>query len=222
VGRHVHIKSNPDSDTKTPLLVLPKALDIVVATGNAHKLHEIRTILMDVPANFRGTSEFDEFTEPDESALTYAGNARIKAEAWRNRTSLWTLADDSGLEVDALGGRPGVKSARYAPTNDARIRRLLTELEGVPMEKRTARFVCSMVLCGPKGELFEAQGVCEGRIAFEAKGAHGFGYDPVFIPDGFGARHLAELPEGTKNNISHRAKALYGLKPIFGKLIKSL
>lgn len=218
-GRRVRILPNPDSDTKTPLL-LPKTLEILVATGNAHKLQEIRSILHELPVVFRGTSEFDAMTEPDESAPDYLGNARIKAHAWHQRTGLWTLADDSGIEVDALGGRPGVKSARYAASSDARNRKLLGELEGVPEEKRTARFVCTVVLVGPNGQEFNSTGVCEGRIAFGPKGEHGFGYDPIFIPEGFSGRHLAELSESTKNNISHRAKALYGLKPTIGRLLK--
>jgi phosphoribosylglycinamide formyltransferase-1 len=219
-GRLVEMIEDQSALNPTENYMHPRSLEILVATGNRHKLVEIGQILREFPIIFRGTHEFDGVTEPDESAPDYLGNAKIKAQVWNNHTGLWTLADDSGLEVDALGGRPGVKSARYAPTEKERITRLLGELEGVPEEKRTARFVCAVVLVGPNGEEHHAIGTCEGRIAFEPRGDKGFGYDPIFIPDGFGGRHLAELSEATKNNISHRALALYALKPTLGKLLR--
>ncbi|MCC7392866.1 non-canonical purine NTP pyrophosphatase, partial [Candidatus Sumerlaeota bacterium] len=117
-------------------------------------------------------------------------------------------ADDSGIEVDALDGRPGLLSARYAPTERERINKMLSELRDVPMEKRGARFVASVVLRSPDGREFSATGTCEGRIAFARCGTNGFGYDPIFIPDGYGGKHLAELPEDVKNSISHRGRAL--------------
>jgi XTP/dITP diphosphohydrolase len=219
-GRHVELIGDQETLSPSGNYLHPRSLEILVATGNQHKLHEIGQILREFPIIFRGTHEFDGVTEPDESAPDYLGNARIKAQAWGNHTGMWALADDSGLEVDALDGRPGVKSARYAPSEKERIVKLLAELEGVPEEKRTARFVCAVVLVGPNGEEHHAVGTCEGRIAFEARGDKGFGYDPVFIPDGFSGRHLAELSEATKNNISHRARALYALKPVLTKLLR--
>lgn len=193
---------------------------LFAATGNAHKVEEIGAILSDLPLLIQGTNRFEEITEPVEDAADYHGNALIKAQFWQHRTRGWALADDSGLEVDALDGRPGIHSSRYAATNEARIARLLRELDGVPLEKRTARFRCCVVLCGPNGECHHAMGTCEGHIAHEPRGAHGFGYDPVFVPNGFGGRHLAELDSNVKNQISHRANALKGIRPQIERLIK--
>lgn len=197
---------------------LPAHQPILAATGNAHKVEEMGAILADTPVWLLGGREFAPATEPEEDAPDYLGNARIKAKAWLEHAGTWCLADDSGLEVDALDGRPGVHSSRYAPTSPERNRKLLGELEGVAEEKRTARFVCTVVLAGPAGQVLHATGTCEGRIAFEARGGQGFGYDPVFIPDGFEGRHLAELSAEEKNAISHRGRALEALKPRLRKL----
>jgi phosphoribosylglycinamide formyltransferase-1 len=186
---------------------------LLLATGNAHKVEEIGAILDGCGLALRTTREFPGHGDVEEPAPDYAGNALIKARAWRERTGLATLSDDSGLEVDALGGRPGVHSARYAPTADERITKLLRELEGTPEARRTARFVCVAALSLPDGSELTARGVCEGRIAFAPSGHGGFGYDPVFVPEGFGGRHLAELSADTKNRISHRARALALLRP---------
>jgi non-canonical purine NTP pyrophosphatase (RdgB/HAM1 family) len=191
---------------------------VIIATGNAHKVMEIRQILADSRLSVLPASLLPPIDEPEESADDYLGNALIKAKAWRDHSGLWTLADDSGLEVDALDGRPGVHSSRYAPTNNERIQRLLAELEGVPDEKRTARFVCTAVLCTPAGEHYHARGTCEGRIAHAPRGDGGFGYDPIFLPDGFDGATLAELGEDIKNGISHRARAMKALQPILDQL----
>lgn len=192
---------------------LPTHEPVIAATGNAHKVEEMGDILADTPVHLLGGKEFAPPVEPEENAPDYRGNAEIKARAWLAHTGMWCLADDSGLEVDALEGRPGVRSSRYAPTSAERNRKLLGELEGVGEEKRTARFVCTVVLAGPAGQILHATGTCEGRIAFEARGEQGFGYDPVFIPEGYGGRHLAELTAAEKNAISHRGRALEALKP---------
>lgn len=197
---------------------LPLLQPIIAATGNEHKVGEMGAILADTPVWLLKGKDVCALTEPEENAPDYLGNARIKARAWQMFSSAWCLADDSGLEVDALDGRPGVHSSRYAPSNEQRIKRLLTELDGVPEEKRTARFACTVVLVGPKGEEYHSTGTCEGRIALETRGDGGFGYDPVFIPDGFGGRHLAELTPEEKNAISHRGRALEGLKPTLARL----
>jgi phosphoribosylglycinamide formyltransferase-1 len=199
---------------------LPTSVSVLIASGNAHKVQEITAILSEVALTFRSTADFGNLTEPEENAPDYLGNALIKARTWNERSGLWTLADDSGLEVDALNGRPGVLSARYASTAAERNRKLLAELQVLPMEQRRARFVCTVALCGGSGREYHATGVCEGHIAFEARGLNGFGYDPIFVPEGFGGRHLAELSESTKNNISHRARALFGLKPLLERLAR--
>ena len=191
---------------------------LLIATGNDHKLGEIAAIIHDVPVRLIGTRSFPEGEEPEENGTTYEENARIKATEWQRRTGLWTLADDSGLEVDALDGRPGIHSSRYAPTSKERIKRLLKELEGVPEEKRSARFVCTMVLLGPNGEEYVETGICPGHIGKEPRGEGGFGYDPVFVPEGFHGQHLAELNAKTKNGISHRARALEQIKGILNQI----
>jgi len=186
---------------------------VLIATGNAHKFEEITRILGELKMNWVSTREFPDFTDVEEVGRTFEENAWLKASVWFKNTKLFSLADDSGLEVDAMGGRPGVKSARYAPTNEERISKLLGELDGVPEEKRRARFVCVACGAGADDLKVEARGVVEGKIAFEAKGEGGFGYDPVFIPDGFGGRHMAELTEAEKDSISHRGLAFRALLP---------
>ena len=144
-----------------------------------------------------------------EDGATYADNALLKARSYAARSGLLTLADDSGLEVDALGGAPGVRSARYAGEDASDAQRcalLLRNLEGVPDEARTARFRCVIALAWPDGRTALAEGVCDGRISQALSGAHGFGYDPIFFVPEYG-RTMAELPSEVKNRISHRARA---------------
>lgn len=195
-------------------------LPVLVATSNEHKVEEIRLILSEVALSFLTIDLFGNLPEPVEDAPDFLGNAFIKARTWRDRSSMWTLADDSGLEVEALGGRPGVHSARYAPTPEERIQRLLEELKDVPEAKRRARFVCAVALCGPQGEEYHEEGVLEGSIALQTAGSGGFGYDPIFLPDGFDGRTLAQLGDDLKNNISHRARAIFALKPVLEKLAR--
>lgn len=146
--------------------------------------------------------------DPDETGATYLDNARIKAKAFHQATDLWVMADDSGLEVDALNGAPGIRSARYhkaAPNQDG-CTALLTELAGLPDHRRTARFRALIVLMSPAGEEHLFEGVCEGSIGFEKRGSGGFGFDPVFRVAG-DTRHLAELSSEEKHRISHRGLA---------------
>lgn len=178
-------------------------MKIVLASSNPHKVKEINEIAGNGDITFILPPDgFD----PDETGVTFAENSLIKAqEAWKLSHN-WTLADDSGLCIDALGGKPGIYSARYAETPQKRIERVLKELEDT--ENRTAHFICSMTLINPKGETaFTCEGICEGQIIKEAKGTNGFGYDPIFLPDGYD-KTIAELPEDEKNRISHRSKAL--------------
>lgn len=182
-------------------------MKLVFATRNAGKLREAREILGEV--DLIGAVEAD-LPEVEETGATFEENARLKALAAAAASGLPALADDSGLEVDALGGRPGVYSARYGGPglDDAgRRRRLLAELEGVPPRRRTARFVCAIALARPDGTVAVARGICEGRILEAERGTGGFGYDPVFAPEGHD-RSFGELSAEVKNRLSHRAKAL--------------
>ncbi|MCC5849918.1 MAG: RdgB/HAM1 family non-canonical purine NTP pyrophosphatase [Verrucomicrobia bacterium] len=186
---------------------------ILLASGNAHKLQEISQIL-GVP--LRGLSDVPDAPDVVEDGNTFEANAIKKGASLAAHTGSWTLADDSGLEVDALDGAPGVHSARFAGEhgNDAANNALLLEkLKNV--QNRQARFVCVLALCGPEGEALTVRGTCEGRIAHAPSGKSGFGYDPLFIPDGFD-KSFAELGEEIKQTHSHRAKALEKMKREFG------
>lgn len=187
--------------------------DLLVATNNQKKLQEIRQILSD---GFTGrilcAADFPHLPEPEETAETFEGNAELKAAYYANETGLPALADDSGLVVDALGGRPGVYSARYAATDAERITRLLKELEGVDPAARTARFMCAMCLVVPASDIIHERGTLEGRIGFQPRGSHGFGYDPIFLVQQ-GDRTLAELSADEKNMISHRGVAMKKIRP---------
>lgn len=192
-------------------------MEIVLATFNDHKIQELSDVLAGSGWTIRsGKDLFVRPEEPEETASTYEENAEIKARAWMEVTGLTALADDSGLEVDALGGRPGIHSSRYAPTADARIDKLLGELRDVPEAKRTARFVCAVALVRPDGTMTLRKGICPGRIALARSGRHGFGYDPVFIVDGCEGRTMAELSPAEKNTLSHRARAIAALRGAVG------
>ena len=190
-------------------------IEVVVASNNHGKLVEIRTAL-DFPGwRFVAATELDdEWPSPEEDGETFEDNARIKARASRERFALAALADDSGLEVDALDGAPGVYSSRFAgpcATDAENNSRLLLALQDVADEHRTARFRCTIVLVGPDGVETVASGTCEGRIGRESRGDHGFGYDPLFLPDATPGRTMAELTLDEKNAISHRGAALRAL-----------
>ncbi len=187
---------------------------LVLATFNAHKAAEILAILPRLRLEPRTLADFPGAAPAEEDGLTLEENAVKKAAAAAGFTGEWALADDTGLEVDALGGAPGVRSARFAGGSSspaANNALLLSRLEEVPPERRTARFVCVVALASPEGKVFTAKGLLEGRITDGARGGAGFGYDPLFeLPDG---RTLAELSEAEKNAVSHRARALAGLLP---------
>lgn len=189
---------------------------VVVASSNHGKLAEIRSTL-DFPGwRFAPAGELDsEWPSPEEDGETFEDNARIKARASRERFAFSALADDSGLEVDALDGAPGVYSSRFAgpcATDAENNSRLLLALQDVPEGRRTARFRCAIVLIGDDGVETVATGSCEGRIGFDPKGDHGFGYDPLFLPDATPGRTMAELTLAEKNAISHRGAALRDLR----------
>lgn len=181
---------------------------LFIATGNAHKLVEIRAIFSVPNLKLLDMGNYTDLPEVEEDQDSFVGNAIKKAVELAEFSGEWTLADDSGLEVDALGGAPGVYSARYAGDNvdyQANNDKLLRELAGVV--SRTARFRCVVALCSPDGETRTVDGCCEGKIALYNKGDSGFGYDPLFIPDGE-VRTFAEMTEEEKNSISHRGIAL--------------
>jgi XTP/dITP diphosphohydrolase len=196
---------------------------ILIATGNPGKLREYQAMLADlgVACVSKGDAGLDGFDVP-ETGDTFEANARLKAAAYAQKSGLPTLADDSGLVVDALDGAPGVYSARYAgpgATDADRYQKLLAALEDVPETARTAHFQCVIALAEPDGAIVTtAAGTCEGRIAFAPRGENGFGFDPVFVlaaDSGHRGRTMAELPDADKNRISHRARALQVLIPDF-------
>lgn len=189
---------------------------VAVATGNAHKLVEIEEILgRAMPgARFVSWKEFGDFEDPEETGTTFAENALIKARASVAACGAVSVADDSGLVVDALDGAPGVFSARYAGVHGddaANNAKLLKNLAVVPEGARTARFVSVVALVWPDGRELVGEGTCEGVIGFEERGEHGFGYDPLFLPDDTPGKTMAELEPAEKNAISHRFHALSDL-----------
>jgi XTP/dITP diphosphohydrolase len=197
---------------------------LLVASGNRKKAAEIAAILgagAGVPLEVLTLSDCPALEVPEETGATFLENARIKARAGAAGSGLPTLGEDSGLCVDALGGAPGILSARYAEGDDAaRWGKLLHELRDVPAGRRTARYVCAAVLALPDGREETAEGTCEGEIALAPRGTGGFGYDPVFLrPDG---RTVAELSPAEKDAVSHRGKALRALAPRINNLLKTI
>lgn len=191
---------------------------VVIATNNAHKVEEIKTALSFKGWEFKTLKEAGIVSNPEETGTTFVENARIKARSAHELSGLATLADDSGLIVDALDGAPGVYSSRYSGKEGddaANNAKLLHELAQVPTEKRTARFACSLVFIDEDGSETVAEGFIEGSIGFEERGEEGFGYDPLFYPDEFnGEKSLAEVSQAEKNSISHRGNALRNLKKL--------
>lgn len=188
----------------------PPPLRFVLATGNAHKVREVREILQGLPFEVVPMGEAGFRGEIEEDGDTFEANALLKAQAVHAAVGGYVMADDSGLAVDALDGAPGIHSARFAGRDapyPEKIATLWAMLEGVPEEKRTCRFVCAVAVVRPDGSSFTVRGTCEGRIAPAMRGEGGFGYDPVFLlPDR--GRTVAELDAEEKHAISHRGRAL--------------
>ena len=186
-------------------------MKLVVGTNNAGKIRELNELLKDLPVEIFGLSSFENVADVEETGATFADNAILKATDYARQTGLWALSDDSGLEVEVLGNAPGVFSARYAGENagdSERIEKLLKELAVTGDQVRRARFVCVMAVADESGEIrFQATGVCEGKIAPAPRGANGFGYDPVFVPDGY-TETFGELSSTVKQEISHRSRAI--------------
>ena len=194
-------------------------VELLVGTNNRGKVREYEELLANSPGALQITFPAREglALEVEETGETFQANARIKALAYAQASGLPCLADDSGLEVDALDGAPGVHSARYAgpdTTDVDRYRKLLDALADTPVGQRSARFRCVVALALPDGTVRTASGTCEGEIGFVPRGEHGFGYDPIFIVEGHGGRTMAELSPEVKNEISHRARALMAIRPI--------
>lgn len=185
--------------------------ELLVATNNAGKVRELSQLLSGLPFRLRLLGEFAGVTEAEETGATFAENATLKALHYSAHSHLLTLSDDSGLVVDALGGAPGVHSARYAgreATYAERMSKLLGALDATGDAERRARFVCVIAVADPSADtLHTFEGICEGRIARAPRGTGGFGYDPLFIPDGHD-KTFGELPEEVKHSLSHRARAL--------------
>jgi len=195
-------------------------MELVIATYNHGKVREVEEALQKLPVKLRHLSEFMNVSTVAEVGKNYQENAVLKAVGYARQTGVCALADDSGLEVDALERRPGVYSARYGGSNTTdgdRISLLLSELSSVPTANRSARFVCCMALAGwqsneahrssEPGVLTVVEGVCEGVISIAPLGDHGFGFDPVFVPAGY-QQTFGQLPDEVKATISHRARAL--------------
>ncbi|MFL5626981.1 MAG: XTP/dITP diphosphatase [Ktedonobacteraceae bacterium] len=183
--------------------------DLLLATTNVHKLEEYRAIFSDVPFHLLSLHDVQLDLNVEETGTTFAENAELKALAYAHASGILSLADDSGLEIDALGGAPGVYSARFAGTETSyaeRFRIILEQLHELPMGQRTARFRCAITIAEPSGYYQTVEGTLEGEIALAPRGEHGFGYDPIFFVPELG-KTTAELTSEQKNTISHRGRA---------------
>jgi XTP/dITP diphosphohydrolase len=194
---------------------------IAIASHNAHKLREIARICADWPVAWLTVENHEgPWPQVEETGSTYLENARLKAEAGAAALGLPALADDSGIEVDALGGRPGPRSARFAgenATDERNLQELIRALKGVPGSGRTARYRCLAVLASPDGDDVSAEGICEGMLLTKPRGGRGFGYDPIFVPAGWDDT-MAELTDEAKDRISHRGRALRALRDVLEPL----
>ncbi|MDO8885873.1 XTP/dITP diphosphatase [Candidatus Oleimmundimicrobium sp.] len=192
----------------------------VIASKNEGKIREIKDILNLKWLEFLTYKDFEKWPEVEETGKNFEENAILKAQKLAECLKLPAFADDSGLEVDVLGGEPGIYSSRYAgefAKDEDNIKKLLSKLRSLSINKRTARFKCSAVLFIPNGKIFKTEGVCEGHIINEPRGSNGFGYDPVFVPKGYD-KTMAELPVEIKNKISHRGQAFRKLKEILKEI----
>lgn len=197
-------------------------MKLLIATHNRGKLREYAELLQGLPFELVTLDDIGIPDEVAETGATLEENARLKAYAYARRSGLLTLADDSGLEVDALGGKPGVQSKRYAGngvTDAERNAFLLEQLRAVPAEQRGARFRCVIAIAEPNGVIQTSEGTCEGEIAYDARGTYGFGYDPIFVVKECGKR-MAELTIEEKNRLSHRARAAKGAREILARRAK--
>ncbi|MDD3656775.1 MAG: RdgB/HAM1 family non-canonical purine NTP pyrophosphatase [Atribacterota bacterium] len=182
-------------------------LRLILATRNEGKVKEIRAKLKDYPIVVECLQNYPQIPEIEENGKTFSDNAVLKATIVSHYTNLPALADDSGLEIDSLGGKPGVYSARWGKTDEERIEKVLKELQGITEKQRKACFICVMSLVIPENIVYTTKGICSGKITLLPRGQSGFGYDPIFIPDGYELT-FAQMGEQIKNKISHRSIAL--------------
>jgi|SRR5581483_11307427 XTP/dITP diphosphohydrolase len=197
-------------------------MKLLIATHNRGKLREFAEILRDLPLELVTLNDVGIADDVEETGATFEENARLKALTYAAQSGLLTLADDSGLQVDALGGEPGVYSKRYAGEGKSDAERnayLLEKLREVPQEKRTARFRCVIVIADAQGQTWTSEGTCEGEIALAPRGTNGFGYDPIFIVRDAG-KHMAELSNQEKNRVSHRGRAAVGARKILEQRLR--
>ena len=193
---------------------------LIIATGNVHKVEEFELLLKNLDFNVCSAEVCGGMPEVDENGSTFAANAQLKAKTLRKLAPMgaWVMADDSGLEVDALDGAPGIYSARYAgedASDHDNLVKLLDAIKNVPKEKRTARFRCVLCVIDPDGYTTHYDGSCEGRLDVEVHGDRGFGYDPIFVPDGY-SESFAQLGDEVKSQLSHRATAVEWMRTIVG------
>jgi XTP/dITP diphosphohydrolase len=196
--------------------------EILLGTRNHGKIAEYRSLFRGMPTKLLSFYDFPEMPTVVENGKTFQENALKKAKTIAKKSGRLAVSDDSGLEVDFLNGKPGVLSARFSgdkATDRENTRRVLKLLESAPWEERDARFVCVICIADPKGKTSSASGVCSGKISFEMRGTHGFGYDPIFVPDGY-TRTMAELGLGIKNKISHRALAMERFQDLLKEFIR--
>lgn len=197
---------------------------VIIASGNKGKLKEFQTLMEGLDVEVKSLKDFPEIGDIEENGQSFAENAYIKAKAVFDATGCMAIADDSGLEVDALGGAPGIYSARYAgeeKDDEANNQKLLEALENIEDEKRGAQFHCAIVAIDKDGNRYDAEGIVRGRILRAARGDNGFGYDPLFYVEDYG-KTTAELSMEEKNSISHRGQAVHAIvatlqKEVFGK-----
>jgi len=193
-------------------------VQIILATRNLKKAKEIREILKELDVEFLSLKDFPEIKEIEEKGKTFSENATLKAREVAYLTKRVSLADDSGLEVDALGGRPGIYSARFARNDRGRNRKLLRLLKNVPASKRRATFRCAVAIAWPNGKIRVLEGRYRGKITFKERGKEGFGFDPVFIAPRYD-KTFAELGPEIKNRISHRSQAFRKAEKILRKML---
>jgi len=197
--------------------------EIVIATRNPGKFREITAILKSPLIKFLSLLDFPKIPEIIEDGATFAENAQKKAMIISELTGRFALADDSGLCVEALQGKPGIFSSRFAgenATDEERCQKLLKQMEGIPLTKRKAAFVCAIAIASPRGKVQAVEGKCSGLISFSPRGTHGFGFDPIFLLPKLG-KTMAELTPEEKNKISHRARALRKIKKILPAFLTS-
>jgi len=196
--------------------------EMILGTRNHGKIAEFRSLFKGMQIKLLSFYDFPDVPPVEEDGKTFQDNATKKAKAIAKATGRTAVSDDSGLEVDFLNAVPGVYSARFAgerATDRDNARKVLNMLDGVPWEERTARFVCVICAATPKGKTVRAEGTCTGTISFEMRGSHGFGYDPIFVPDGY-QMTMAEMEPELKNNISHRADAMKKFRKVLKGFIQ--